>query len=324
MKNVLSSCFLILAIACFGSCKDKEVDKEKNKPEVFNYKLRYGFDLQGEIRVNDVVVEKGPFSIYYEDIILDEFILDDGITTIEVELSSDTKPKSKINQENLYDQEEDFSFFKAGSKQDKYKVIKNFHFKQIPEPSYIVKDKWEVEVKRIYDLKGWKESEDLSKWNQKELEIQVVKKYKQLLELINSGDVDGLFKQMDFAIKEHFIANNLDKQEQDDFYKYRGRAFSNLAGLQPELEPYHMRIMGQGRVVVLEKKEGRYKGQGILTAGDKANNKSYLLYVMLHKPKDSKEFQIVRFWYWNQVYWTRIGDYEEELEAKEESNIEKQ
>lgn len=324
MKSVLSRLFLILAVACISSCKGQEADKEKNKPEVFNYTLKYGFDLQGEIRVNDVVVKKSPFSIYYEDLVVDEFILDDGITTIEVELSTDTEPKFEVTQGDLYSQEEDFSFFKAGSKQDKYKVIKNFHFKQIPEPSYLVKDKWEVDVKRIYDLKGWKESEDLSKWNQKELETQVVKKYKYLLALINKGDLDGLFKEMDFAIQEYFIANNLDKEEQDDFYKYRGRAFSNLAGLQPELEPYNMRIMGQGRVVVLEKKEGRYKGQGILGSGDKANNQSYLLYVMLHKPKDSKEFQIVRFLYSNQVYWSRIEDDEADLTAEEESNTENQ
>ncbi|MDM1390434.1 hypothetical protein HX052_10735 [Myroides marinus] len=322
--NGVSRLFLILAVGCISGCKGQKADKEKNNPQVYNYTLRYGFDLQGEIRVNDVVVEKSPFSIYYEDIVVDEFILDDGITTIEVELSSDTEPISKITQRDLYSQEKDFSFFMAGSKQDKYKVIKNFHFKQIPEPSYLVKDKWEVEVKRIYNLRGWKYSEDLSKWNQKELEKQVVKKYKYLLGLINMGDVDGLFKEMDFAIKEYFIANNLDKQEQDDFYKYRGRAFSNLAGLQPELESYNMRIMGQGRVVVLEKKEGRYKGQGILGSGDKANNQSYLLYVMLHKPKDSKEFQIVRFLYSNQVYWSRIADNEANSKAEKESNTENQ
>ena len=52
--------------------------------------------------------------------------------------------------------------------------------------------------------------------------------------------------------------------------------------------------MGNGKIVALETLSDK-DSQGILTTKDDKNKKIYVTYIMLHKPQNSENFEIVRY-----------------------------
>jgi len=93
-------------------------------------------------------------------------------------------------------------------------------------------------------------------------------------DIVNLEKID-----MEFNVKEY--TNNLIE------------AYSEHKGIMPPIENYRLRILGNGKVVALENL-GKYKGQGVLTAEAKNSDTLFQNYIMLHIPKGSKDFEIVR------------------------------
>ncbi len=142
-------------------------------------------------------------------------------------------------------------------------------------------------------MEGWKNSQDLTIWDENELEKEVVAKFNLLRNILNSGNGGEFVKELEFANKEYFISEYFDENQKNEYRSNLIEQYGYLKGLIPPIENYSMRIMGDGKVVALEIL-GKYIGQGILTTENKEEGSVYQIYVMLHIPKGKKEFEIVR------------------------------
>lgn len=295
----------ILAIAilltnCSKSQKNisKSMDSTMENQKGSNYTLVYEFPYSGEVLVNDVLIDKSIYGTLNGTEFINYFILDNGEQTIKTELKAN---KGSISSESLKNVSTDFGIYNAdmnNGELQNIQLIQKLNFPDLKTPVPIVSGQWNFKANLPFKLEGWKNSEDLSKWDKDKLEKEVVKKYNELREILNSGNSGEFVKELAFANKEFFIANYYNESKKNEFLSNLTKDFSKQKGLVPPIENYKLRIMGNGKVVALESLSDN-DSQGVLTTKDIENKKIYVTYIMLHKPQNSDKFQIVRYLAYN-------------------------
>lgn len=296
MKKIISYLLLTFFIT---SCSQKVTEKEKRTMNLNNnYTLIYNFPFNGEILINDVVLDKHLYGNLTGTEFINSYILKNGIQKIKIKLYSSQLDKGKlISEDELKKSSEEFALYNTildNGEISNLQLLQKLHFPNINKPLPIIECEWSFNAELPFELKGWKDAENLSNWDRDKLEKAVVLKYKGLQELLNSEKSNLFLKELELANNEYFISNYYTEQQKKEYLSNLNEDFSLLKGKVPIVKDYNMRIMGDGKVVVLESL-GKYKGLGILTTEDVVNKKLYPVYIMLYKPLDSTEFKIIRF-----------------------------
>lgn len=145
-----------------------------------------------------------------------------------------------------------------------------------------------------YNLKGWKEGEDLSKMDPKKLEQQVLNQFKTFGGWIQNGNLDKIAEAKLNAEKEEaqalFFTKSLNDQYINDFITSWGR--KNLK-VEP-IENYSLQFYGDGKIVSLV--SNAYKKSPLWASfkneNDEANYTIYSLYFYI--PKGKTELEVIR------------------------------
>lgn len=294
MKNKLLYKILLLLVIINATYSYGQNKNQKGS----NYTLVYEFPYSGEVLVNDVLIDKSIYGTLNGTEFINYFILDNGEQTIKTELKAN---KGTISSESLKKVSTDFGIYNAdinNGELQNIQLIQKLNFPDLKTPVPIVSGQWKFKANLPFKLEGWKNSEDLSKWDKDKLEKEVVAKYNELREILNSGNSGEFVKELAFANKEFFVANYYNESKKNEFLSNLAKDFSKQKGLVPPIENYKLRIMGNGKVVALESSSDN-DSQGVLTTKDIENKKIYVTYIMLHKPQNSDKFQIVRYLAYN-------------------------
>ncbi|WP_312389232.1 hypothetical protein [Chryseobacterium sp.] len=167
--------------------------------------------------------------------------------------------------------------------------------KIIPPPSQVPywEQEWELDIKDLpYKLKGWSESEDLSKMDKDQLKKEVIAFFEQQRNLLNEGKVDDYLRLGIKKDEEVIVATY---GEDLEYYTSQERKDNLLRakGHMLPLENYEMVLYAGGKLVSLEIPNGKYRRwSALLSKSDKGKISAWG--VKLHKPKGSKDFEIIR------------------------------
>ncbi len=157
-----------------------------------------------------------------------------------------------------------------------------------------------------YRLEGWKNGKDLTQLDKKQLELQVLHFYKQIISLFESNDYDALNSQFLKADAEWYQSMYFSEDIITRYQTTKGRkaksVMTMLSGSQQNsrtffpLENYVLRFYGDGRMVRLEPTKGINKGESLLGYVDDKNGMSRRTFVdmLLYIPKGETALKIVR------------------------------
>lgn len=157
-----------------------------------------------------------------------------------------------------------------------------------------------------YRLEGWKNGKDLTQLDKKQLELQVLHFYKQIISAFERNDYDALNSQFMKADAEWYQSMYFSEDIITRFQTTKGRkaksVMTMLSGSQQNsrtffpLENYVLRFYGDGRMVRLEPREGINKGESLLGYVDDKNGMSRRTFVdmLLYIPKGETALKIVR------------------------------
>ncbi|WP_347220128.1 hypothetical protein [Chryseobacterium sp.] len=282
---------LFLTAICHHVLPQKNTTEKTNKGN--NYTLVYEFPYDGEVLVNDVLADKSIYRVLNGTEFINYFILENGEQTIKAELTANM---GSISSESLKKTSSDFGIYNANIENGEVQNIQPIQKLNFPEfktsvPSIV--GEWKFNANLPFKLEGWKNSEDLSKWEKDKLEKEVVKKFNELRDILNAGNSSEFLKQLAFANKEFFIANYYSEERKKEFLSNLSDDFTKQKNLVSPIENYRLRLMGNGKVVALETVSN--DSQGILTTKDSKNKTTYVTYIMLHKPHNSESLEVVRY-----------------------------
>ncbi|MGG6231137.1 hypothetical protein [Tenacibaculum sp. SDUM215027] len=168
-------------------------------------------------------------------------------------------------------------------------------FYDIKQSTPVIEQEWEFEAELPIYCDNLENSEDLSKWDEKELEKVVVNRFTELRDLLNDGNGNQVYTEVKKATESIFIAEYMDNSEQQEFSTNITDFFTSHKGTMLPIENYHLRLMGNGKAVALEYATGKLQGLGILSSEDIEENTRNINYFILHKPKSSNKFEVFRY-----------------------------
>ncbi len=228
------------------------------------YFLNFELFMSYEIYINDMKIanniQSGPVSgLRY----LNDYILNSGKQTITL-IDRDLKPNS--NMPNDIFKKISLEIYSADENDENTKLEKKFDFPDIPTPRpYYYKNTWEFDAEVPYTVDGWKDGQDLSKIDQKELKKMVVAKFQHLRTILNQGKVDQFMEENAKGYKE-FVITNYYQKKWHEFDENIRETIGNQKGIMLPLEHYKMKIVANGQLVTLERINLPYKGQSALLA----------------------------------------------------------
>lgn len=154
---------------------------------------------------------------------------------------------------------------------------------------------WDIEVKDLpYHLKGWSESENLTQIDKDVLLKDVNQYFLNLKDLLNQGKIDEFLKLCKKEDEELDIATYTSPEDSKIDYQNNKEKMTKLCvgNMQP-LDNAEMKIYGNGRLVTLVIPNGKYKNwNALMSKTPKGRVTSWG--VVLHKPKGSPNFEIIR------------------------------
>ncbi len=260
------------------------------------YSLYYELNMPFEILLNDVIVEKNMDTGMDGPDQLNQFILKNGEQKIKLKVVHPfVENGGKIKPEDLALIDDKLRIYlKDESVNDgKLQLVKDLKFPKINYAVPYIETEWSFDAEVPFQLKGWKDSKDLRLFEKKELEKMVINKFEKLRNLLNAGNSNDFMKELEFRNTEFYSASYFNPSQISDYERNLIATFDKFENNMLPLEPCTMRILGDGRVVSLER-IGKYEGQGVLVAEDRETKKLYTNYVLLHIPSGKNVFEIVR------------------------------
>jgi hypothetical protein len=148
-----------------------------------------------------------------------------------------------------------------------------------------------------YELKGWSESEDLSKMNQEALHEKVLKFCETLVYKYKEEDFDYVKTQYLNAdiewYQSEYLKPDVIKKYQNAMNMNKGKFTNNFI----PLNKYKMALYGNNKIISIERNDIENKGKSFFLHEkiDKEGHKKIVsLDLYLHIPKGSKELEIIR------------------------------
>lgn len=149
-----------------------------------------------------------------------------------------------------------------------------------------------------YELKGWNDSQDLRKLDQKDLEKRVLAEYEKNKSVYQSKNLDNISKIIYDGMCIQFVSEYGSRKDIQRGWEEIVEIVENPTFEMQPIENYKMVFYADGKLVALElKSEDRdYKGMSALWAKFK-QGKSNAVYddkCMLHIPKGKTELEVIR------------------------------
>ena len=153
------------------------------------------------------------------------------------------------------------------------------------------------QAKVPYELKGWSESEDLSKMDQEVLREKVLKFCENLINNYKDENFDYVKTKYLKADIEWYQSEYL---KPDVIKKYQNAMNANKGKFKNTFIPlskYKLPIHGNNKIISIERSDIENKGKSIFLyekTDNEGNKKIIALDLYLHIPKGSKELEIIR------------------------------
>ncbi|WFO16788.1 hypothetical protein M601_003030 [Cellulophaga baltica 4] len=301
---VLTMVFLSL-FSCAQQQKNRENKLAKAENMLYKKEVIYGISLQidipFELYVNDIVIAK-EYSKSRKNMGIDinPYLLKNGTYTVKIRLL----PLEDNNEMVVRPKDVATSFVKLVryelqrepmmGRAKNYKVLEELPLPQIDTVVPILETEWEIEITELpYEIKGWSNSQDLSKMNRDELEKEVKDFYVMLRDELNSGNPEVYFDYAKQRSLETITFNYTDKDKMqqsisDNINRYKQKA----KGTMYPIENYKLFIYGNGKLCKLERIDEANLGRNCLIR--KNGKVKTWISSMLHKPIGSDTFEIIR------------------------------
>ncbi len=323
----LKRCFFILLLGCLSAYGQtnkntstmRPIDKLYNSVQPLNYKTKPQYYIEAnqsgcfyELYVNG----RGVFKLYEQvglvghGVCINDAILKTGMQEVTIKLyplgqteidnfetfTKNARIDVKIEKYDLLDDSvnEEVARVKIPQIKDKNNLIR---IKGLPYFEHTFTFHAEVP----YEVKGWSESQDLTKMNQDQLEKEVVAFHNNYANIIHNQDETKWVelaknRELEYLLSEEY--NDVKSESVKKRKKEVKEIFDSEFKKKIPLDPYEMVFGGQGRIVAL--KGVNRKSNSALSFGiEKEYNgklrkirKSQYLY--LHKPKGSNQLEIIR------------------------------
>lgn len=276
MKKLLI--FLNFAIILI-SCSKNTTDAQINKNDTMNtiYYINYNFNFPYEILVNDVLLEKDVFNGRSGPDRLNNYILNKGKQKIKIKVfAPHNYNNGLLTNKDLKILDEQSAIYKVDANTKSYNLIKKLPFNSIVKDIPYYEQEWEFDADTSSNVVGWKNSKDLTKIDKQELIQKVQKKYSELYNQLNEGNINNFLDEIKYANNEFFSTNYFDKSQENEYLNNLKNSYSNFKNKMIPFNNGYIRIMGNGKTVTLEIPDGKYKGMGVLIAEDKEKKKCIL------------------------------------------------
>lgn len=313
----LFTCTQITSIACISNNKDKEITNklialkdsfpQYLKEQQASYVLHFNTKTPYELYLDDILITHEKTSGISQTIQLNPYLLCNGSHTIKIRflptersadglLHSDDVVATKDYRWKVY-----FMRLKLNPNVEflGYEGRIDYPSSELPvlappAPVPYWDQQWTVEINDLpYDLRGWRNGEDLSKLDQQELEKQVLAYYQKLRTMLNTGRITDFFELTSRQDIELAVATYATPE---DYVKTLKKNMEDLMQECPNsmlpIDNYAMHLYAQGKIVQLEIPFGEFKHWGVLISDTKEATNSWGM--MLYRPKGSKEFIPIR------------------------------
>jgi len=294
---------------------EKIFEKVKHYPQETYYYLFVNHQAcYFEIMVNDVPAFK-----YFKEgqiitpISINEFINKSGKQTITYKLYPLTKRASGDGFNTLLDwtsiKIELFQRNKADTTGNAFasekKVLEHSSLTKPDGKAFIAEGKDYYEYTFTFDAqvpyknKGWENSEDLSKLDQKKLLAKTENAYKQVWNILEKKEADSYFNLIFNSYLETCQAEYTDKEKIEKIIKSNLLPFENKTYKLEPLEGYKMVLYGNGRIVSLDlvSMDPRLRNKWAIWGkytdeDDDISSRNIRFY--LHIPKGKTNFEVIR------------------------------
>ncbi len=266
------------------------VEELKNK----EYYLAFKYPVPFEILVNDVVVEKEMENGMNGANNINQFILKNGAQKVKIKIFHPYASKGGKLKPN------DFKLLQAGiyisknNSEEEMTIVKSLEFPDIDTPVPYFEYEWQFEAELPFILEGWKNSQNLKDMDESILEKEVLKKFTELRNSLDSGNSSKFLEEIKKCNQDFYKSNYFSKKEISDYESNLSDFYSSQSGNMLPIEGYKLRILGDGKAVTLERIDNKYMGECVLIAEDPKEKLLYQNYVILHKPQNSDNFEIIR------------------------------
>ncbi|SHG63570.1 hypothetical protein SAMN04488522_106319 [Pedobacter caeni] len=288
---------LVFTMFFLNDTSAREYKKPAQKNISTRYMLNFEFSYPAEILVNDMVAEINLENAPFSPCNLNAYLLDQKEQKIKIKIFHPDYLKGGLIQPEIIQKlNKELAIYKykiQGEDILHMEELKKIDFPDIKAAVPYLEYEWTFHIDTAFKTSGWSNAADLSKMDKNLLKKEVLNKYEDLRAMLNKGEGARFLKEISTANDDFFMSNSFSDAEKKAFVQHQLKTYHSLKGLLLPIEHYRIRMMGEGKVVALER-VSRYKGQGVLVAADKKGKKLYFNYVMLCKPLNSTSFKVIR------------------------------
>lgn len=293
--------FILITQSIFIGCHNnkEKIDTMSNRNEMTTqergelYGMEFNIKVPCEIRINDLIVSKNLLLGVTGPEIINQYIKNSGEQKVSIEVTHPYWAKGGLFDDSALKSILNGTFIQTIEPQNDYqvKIVKPLLFPAINEKVPKFEYKWTFNANVPYTLKSWDDAQDLSKFDKKELEIQVLEKYKQLWNLLQSGNVEEFMKEIDSSNNDLFLSNYYDKNKQSEYKQNLRNFYTHHKGVMQPMVGTELVFLANGKGVALEQ-IGQFKGFGVLMAKGTVQNSLFTNYITLIKSKKTDTFKI--------------------------------
>lgn len=310
--------FMVNVTAC-GQSKNNEGQTEKEliamkdclpqypKEKQISYIVHMNTKTPYELYLDDILIGRRRESGFSESVELNPYLLQNGIHKLKLRYLPRESSEDMLvyPQDIIADEYTKWNTYFIELKKDPSDALGysepidygKAELKAIAPPTAVPvwEQEWDIEVNNLpYDLRGWRDGEDLSQWDQEELEKEVVAFYNHLRSLLNEGNIIEfmrLTKRQDF--ETGISVYDTPEVYEADFHENVDLLTEECVGNMLLIDNYVMKLYANGKIAALEIPEGKYKYWSALMSDSKKYGKS-AWGIVIYKPKGEKDFVAIR------------------------------
>ncbi len=311
--------YIIFIIPIIINCQNKKESNSTTMTNEITTVSTISKDKQITYAVH--VNAKTPYELYIDDILVDFFyennmnnttelnpyLLENGIHKLKLRYLplSDSKDGLLDPKDVIFNKDSKWSVYFVKLEKDEHASLGytneidygNSELKVIPPPKKAPfwEQEWNLDIKDLpYKLKGWSESQDLSKMNQEQLEKETVEFFEKQKKILNDGKIEEYLNQTKIKNYELDICTYTNVEQSKIDYQDNLELMSKLCpNNMQSINNYEMRLFADGKLVTLLIPNGKLKNWSALMSITPKNRKNYYR-ILLHKPKGAKGFEIIR------------------------------
>ncbi|GAA5094888.1 hypothetical protein GCM10023210_26970 [Chryseobacterium ginsengisoli] len=297
MKSlILVISLLFINIGCSQNKKDNNITKQ-NKSMKTKYMLNYSIPYPAEILINDMVAEIDLNQPPYPPCNLNEFLIPNDVQNIKIKIYSPNKEINSITNKLIKEVNNELAIYEYIYENEdikEMKLIQKISFSEVNTPLPFIEQSWNINLKKKNSQCDLNDFLDLRNLDQDILLKDVINKFNELRGYLNSGDVNRFMIEISNSNQIYFESNDFNEAEKKEFKKNQFVTYSKQKNTILPIENYKLRILGNGKLISLERTDRAYLGQGVLMGIDKLNKNFFPNYIMLGISKKDNKLQVFK------------------------------